>query len=298
MTSGRRLRRPGSGAGGGGPPSPPDRGGGEEGAGNDARAGGRSAARCGVRSPRTSPGAGGGPLGSPPAGAGGAAGAGPGGGMAAAAVASAIAGPAGAAEVGATAPARGRGAAPLGGQDRGAQGDAVLGVGVHRHRAAEGRAHQLGHQRGAGRAADQQDRRDVVGGDARRAQGPVRGRDRVGQGRPHHLLVLGPGQAHLGLQVGQQHRDRHVGVRRQRLLGLDALLAEPGHRGGRRRVGRVELVDGAVDRLRPRGGTPRRRSRPRPGARCPRASPASPTPRRSCAGPRRRTCPRPGRRRR
>ena len=58
-----------------------------------------------------------------------------------------------------------------------------------------------------------------------------------------------PGEPHLGLQAGQQHRDRHVGVGRQRLLGVDALLAQPGHRGLRGRLLGVEAVEAVAHRL-------------------------------------------------
>jgi NAD-specific glutamate dehydrogenase len=57
-----------------------------------------------------------------------------------------------------------------------------------------------------------------------------------------HRLELRAGEAHLGVALGQHHRDRHVGLRRQGLLGVDALLAQLGQPGGRARVDVVECV--------------------------------------------------------
>jgi hypothetical protein len=48
--------------------------------------------------------------------------------------------------------------------------------------------------------------------------------------------------------VGEQHRDRHVGVAGQGLLGAHALLAEAGGGGEDRRVVGVEGVEGLTDR--------------------------------------------------
>ena len=182
--------------------------------------------------------------------------------------------------------------------DRGPERHPVLRVGVDRHRPAEGRRDQLGDERRARRPPTSSTVVTSPGSTSRRPQRPGERRDRVGQGRAHHLLVLGAGEPHLGLQLRQQHRDRDVAVGRQRLLGVDALLPQPGrgrHRGGivgrqlveRRADGRGHVVvDGDVEvdpaeALDPLG-----------------RAPARPTPRPSCAAPRRRRCRRRGRRRR
>ena len=99
-------------------------------------------------------------------------------------------------------------------------------------------AHHLGHERDAGRAADEQDRADLVVRHPGRADGPAQRHDRLGDRRADHRLELGAGEPHLGLQARQQHRDRHVGVARQRLLGVDALLPQAGHGGLGRRAPR------------------------------------------------------------
>ena len=68
--------------------------------------------------------------------------------------------------------------------------------------------------------------------------------DTVDERRTDHRLEFGTGDPHLGLDVGQQDRYRGIGVRRERLLGLDAVGPQSGHRVLDRRVVLVELVDG------------------------------------------------------
>ena len=65
--------------------------------------------------------------------------------------------------------------------------------------------------------------------DAGRADRPFQGRNGVGKRRPDHGLELAASQADLGLHRRQEHGDRHLGVRRQRLLGGHAVRAQPGH---------------------------------------------------------------------
>ncbi len=54
------------------------------------------------------------------------------------------------------------------------------------------------------------------------------------------MLELDPGEADFGLHVREPDGDRDVGVRRERLLGFDAVLAQPGDRGDGRGVVVVE----------------------------------------------------------
>jgi hypothetical protein len=138
--------------------------------------------------------------------------------------------------------------AALGGDDGGTQRHAVLGVGVDGDRPPQLGAHQLGDQRDAGRAPDQQHPGDVLGRDVGRAQGPAERTDRVDQRGPDHGLELGPGEPHVGLDVGQHHRDHDVDVAGQRLLGLDAVAPEPGERRHGGRVVGVERLDGLAHR--------------------------------------------------
>ncbi len=128
-------------------------------------------------------------------------------------------------------------------RDGGAEGDGVLRVGVDGDGATQLGADHLGDQRNARRAPDQQDRADLVVGHPGRADGPAERHDGLGDGGTDHRLELGAGQADLGLQPGQQHRDRHVGVARQRLLGVDALLPQARHRSLRRGLLGVEPVE-------------------------------------------------------
>jgi hypothetical protein len=114
-------------------------------------------------------------------------------------------------------------------------------VGVDQRRPVECLGDHLGHERDAGGPADQQHRAEVGGLDLRRPQGAGQRTDRRLDLRPDHVLELRAGQAHVEVPVGQEHRDRRLGVDRQRLLGQDAVLAQPGQRDGGLRVAHVQL---------------------------------------------------------
>ena len=127
---------------------------------------------------------------------------------------------------------------------------------------------------------------------------PVERADRRLDRCPDHALELGPVERDLEVPVGQEHRDRGLGVDRERLLGQRAVLAQPGQGDDGLRVAHVELGQRAagdvvdVDEDRPR------RSRRRRAARCPPGSRGSRSRAACCAARWRRTCRRRGRRRR
>ena len=93
-----------------------------------------------------------------------------------------------------------------------------------------------GDQRNPGRSAGQQHRPQRGRLHPGRPQRPAQGADRVGQRRPDHRLELGAGEADPGVQAGQRHRDHHLGVLGEGLLGLDAVAAQPGQGGAHVRV--------------------------------------------------------------
>jgi hypothetical protein len=142
----------------------------------------------------------------------------------------------------------GGGAAVGAHSNRGAEADGVLGVGVYGDGPTQLDPHHLGHQRDPGRSADQQDRADVLGRDLGRADGAAQGDDGLRDRRADHGLELGPGQPYLGLEAGDQHRDRDVRVRGQSLLGVDALLAQPGHRSLGRGLLGIEAIQAVAHR--------------------------------------------------
>ena len=96
-------------------------------------------------------------------------------------------------------------------------------------------------QRDPGRAADQQHGGELVRVDLGRAQRAHEGADRGLDRCPDHVLELGAGELHVEVPVGQEHRDRRLGVDRERLLGQHAVLAQPGERDAGLRVAHVEL---------------------------------------------------------
>ena len=129
----------------------------------------------------------------------------------------------------------------------GAEGDGVFGVGVDGSRAAEFGGDQVGDHRNARGSADEQHGVQLGRIDLGRLQRPAQGGDGGADGRADHPFKLAAGQADLGLQVGQQHRDGGLGVRGQGFLGRDALVAQPDDRIGGAGIGRVEAGDGAVE---------------------------------------------------
>ena len=107
------------------------------------------------------------------------------------------------------------------------------------------------------------------GADPGRPQRPVHRRHRVPQRRRDHRFQFGAVQPDPGVHAGQRHRDHHLGVEGQRLLGLHAVAAQPGQ--GR-------------DHLRRRRGPGRRSRRRGPRARAPNTASSKSTPP-SCSMP-------------
>ena len=108
---------------------------------------------------------------------------------------------------------------------------------IDRDRAAGRLADHLRDERDARRAADQQDAVEPVELEPGALDRPPERPDRLGDPRPDHLLEFLAGQAHLGLETGQDDLDRRVGIGREGLLGPAAFLAQSGD-GGQRRPGR------------------------------------------------------------
>ena len=98
--------------------------------------------------------------------------------------------------------------------------------------------------RDARRAADEQHRGDLLGGDPGAGEGPPQGHD---ASRPSAGRIIASNSLRVRRtsvwRFGQHDRDRHVGVGRQRLLGLDALATQPGHGGDDRGVVEVEAAE-------------------------------------------------------
>ncbi len=137
---------------------------------------------------------------------------------------------------------------PAAGVEGGAEGHGVLGMDVDGHGPADLGLDQLGHEGDAGRAPHQQHRFDLLGGHTSGVEHPTQCPDGLTDGRADHRLELGPGDADLALQAGEQHRDGGMAVAGQRLLGFDALLAQAGQGSQRGRIFGVESVEGAVER--------------------------------------------------
>ena len=64
--------------------------------------------------------------------------------------------------------------------------------------------------------------------------------------RPDHVFELAAGEPDVEVAVRQEHRDGRLGVDRQRLLGRDAVLPQPGQRDAGLRVAQVELAERAA----------------------------------------------------
>ena len=111
-----------------------------------------------------------------------------------------------------------------------AEGDGVLGMGVHRGADAEVGLDRRADDRDAAGPADEQDPADVGRGDVGRLQGPANGLERLGDRRLDQLVEPLGRDRHLVAAGGQPHLDRRVGGDRQRLLGVGALLAQAGDR--------------------------------------------------------------------
>ncbi|MEZ5263246.1 MAG: hypothetical protein R2755_16105 [Acidimicrobiales bacterium] len=133
------------------------------------------------------------------------------------------------------------------GGERGAERHRVLGVHVDGDRPADLGADHLGDEGDARRPADQQHDPHVGRHHVGRAQRPLQCAEGFRQGRADHGLELVAGHAQLGADAGQQHRDLHVGVGRQRLLGLHAVGPQPRQARGHRRVVGVHLVQRTVE---------------------------------------------------
>ena len=97
--------------------------------------------------------------------------------------------------------------------------------------------------------ANEQHGVQLGGIDSGRLQRPAQGGDGGADRRADHFFELAAGQADLGLQLGQQHRNGGFGVRGQGFLGGDALVAQPDGGTGGSRIGRVEAGDCAVEGL-------------------------------------------------
>ena len=119
---------------------------------------------------------------------------------------------------------------------------------VECHRPAQFGTHQLRDQRDARRATHQQHAVQVVGGHPCRPQCPLQHGEGVGERRADHRFELDAGEPHVGVHVGQDHRDRHLGVARQRLLGSDTFVAQPTDRRLCHRIVGVEFAERPTDR--------------------------------------------------
>ena len=135
------------------------------------------------------------------------------------------------------------------GQDGRSEGDRVFRLFVQHDRPGQRILDHLPDQRDSGRAADQQHRGQLARLDLRCLQGLEQRHDRRLDRGVDHLLELGPGQSHFGLAVRQQHRYPGVGLHRQRVFGLQADLAQPGHGGRMLRVTPIETGQRAVGEL-------------------------------------------------
>ncbi len=132
------------------------------------------------------------------------------------------------------------------GDDRRAQRDRVLRMRVgHRRPSGLRRDHPFD-QRNPGRPADQQHPGQLPDVELSGVHRPDQGADRGLDRRADESLELGPGEAGEEVPVRQQHRNRRLGVGRQRLLGLHAFLTQPGHGRCRRGRGQVEVGERAT----------------------------------------------------
>ena len=136
--------------------------------------------------------------------------------------------------------------AVFGGEGRRAQGDRVLGVRVDEGGPVQCRGDHLCDQRDPGGAADQQHGVEVGRLDPRRAQRAREGADRRLDLRPDHVFELAAREPDVEVPVRQEHRDGRLGVDRQRLLGRDAVLPQPGQGDAGLRVAQVELAERAA----------------------------------------------------
>ncbi len=136
--------------------------------------------------------------------------------------------------------------AVLGGEGGRAEGDGVLGVRVDEGGPVERRGDHLCDQRDPGGAPDQQHGAEVGGLHLRRAQRAGERADRRLDLRPDHVFELAAGEPDVEVPVRQEHRDGRLGVDRQRLLGRDAVLPQPGQGDAGLRVAQVELAERAA----------------------------------------------------
>src|SRR5205823_7787132 len=129
------------------------------------------------------------------------------------------------------------------GGDGRAEADRVLRVRVDGDPRAAFGTQQLGHQRDAAGAADEQYPVQLAG----LRTGPVHDLREELDGaedlRPDQRLQLRPAQRDVPCGAGQQYRDRRLGVGGQRLLRVDHGVAELGQPGGDRRVGVVQRAE-------------------------------------------------------
>ncbi len=203
-----------------------------------------------------------------------------------------------AAATGATGAGGRRGATQAPGQGR-AQRHGELRVGVDGHRDAQLAAHQVGDQRDPARPADQQDGGQVGRGQPGRGDRPAQGHDRLAQRRRTIALELVRVSAPWFARRAVAPGSTPTRVDRQRLLGLDAALAQLGGVGAGLGVGQVEPGPGVAQLGGDVGRARRRRRRCRRATRGRRAAPAAGSPRRQRRDHARcRRCRRPGRRRR
>ena len=121
----------------------------------------------------------------------------------------------------------------------------VFRVRVGGHRSTGRRGEHLADERDPRGPTDEQDPCDVVLGQAGGPDRPSEALDGLVDPRADHLLELAAGDADLGVETGQQHREVGVGVARQRLLGAAGLVAQAVESGQDGVVGLVETVDTA-----------------------------------------------------
>ena len=149
------------------------------------------------------------------------------GGAGGAGVATGAGGAGGAADTGGSDP----GGVPLASSDqRGAERHGMLRMCVERDGTSELGTDELGDERDTRRPADEQDRPQLLCGHAGRAECAFGDDEGVAERGADHRLELGSGEPDLCLHRRQDHRDRDVGVARERLLRPDALVEYSGHR--------------------------------------------------------------------
>jgi hypothetical protein len=108
-------------------------------------------------------------------------------------------------------------------EQRGAQRDRGLRVGINGDGAAQLSGDELRDQRHPGGTADQQHHVQFLRFELGGLQGAPQRLHSLADLGANHVFKLGANQPHLGLDPGGEDRDRHHGICGQRLFGINAL---------------------------------------------------------------------------